>query len=127
MMLVWPMMAIVFALNLLLGFSWMSLLFFGAIGTAFFLIQYLLTAKRGVGEGDIWIGALLGLAFPNAGHLFLIMLIAYVTGAAVGVVLMLMKKKGWRSRLALGPFLVLGAMTALLWGDRIIAWYLSLL
>jgi prepilin signal peptidase PulO-like enzyme (type II secretory pathway) len=35
-------------------------------------------------------------------------------------------KKGWQSRLPLGPFLVIGALTAMLWGQAIISWYLGL-
>jgi prepilin signal peptidase PulO-like enzyme (type II secretory pathway) len=123
---IWSMGVVIFVLNLFLGFSWIVLLLFAAVGAAFFLIQYVLTAKRGVGEGDIWLGGLLGLAFPSAGPLLLIMLVAYIIGAAIGLGLIAVRKKDWQSRIALAPFLVIGALTALIWGDQIISWYLGL-
>jgi len=123
---VWTTGAVIIILNLLLGFSWLSLLFFALLGAVFFLIQYLLTNKRGVGEGDIWLGALLGLSFPSADHLLLIMLISYSLGAIVSLILLARQKKGWRSQIALGPFLALGAIITLIWGERIIVWYLQL-
>jgi len=123
---VWPMGIVIFILNLLLGFSWWALLSFAALGAAFFLAQYVLTKKRGVGEGDIWLGALLGLAFPSAGVLLLIMVIAYCSGSIVGLFLISRRKKDWQSRIALGPFLALAAIIALIWGERLINWYLGL-
>ena len=126
MTVVWTMGVVIFILNLFLGFSWLLLLFFSLLGAAFFLIQYLLTNKQGIGEGDIWLGALLGLAFPGADRLLLIMLISYGIGALVGLILLAGRKKGWKSRIALGPFLALGAIITLIWGERLINWYLHL-
>jgi len=126
MTVVWTMGVVIFILDLCLGFSWLSLLFFSFLGAAFFLIQYLLTDKQGIGEGDIWLGALLGLAFPGAYRLLLIMLISYGIGALVSLVLLAEQKKGWKSRIALGPFLALGAIITLIWGERLIDWYLHL-
>ena len=58
MLIVWPVTGVVFILNLLLGFSWQSIVLSGLLGAAFFLIQYIVTKKRGLGEGDIWLGLL---------------------------------------------------------------------
>ncbi len=127
MHLVWPMTAIFFIINLLLGFIWWQLLIFAAIGAIFFLIQYLITNKRGVGEGDIWLGLLLGLCFPNFPKLLLIVIISYGLGSIVSIMLLIVKKKGWKSKIALGPFLVLGALITLFWGEKLINWYLGLL
>jgi len=121
----WSMMLVIFLLNLVLGFSWVSLLLFGTIGAAFFLIQYIITARRGVGEGDIWLGAFLGLAYPDPKQLFLIMLTAYTLGSVFGLFLIISGQKKWQSRLALGPFLALGAVITLIWGRQIITWYLG--
>jgi len=127
MLVVWPMAGVIAVINLFLGYPWDALIFFGAIGAAFFLVQYVVTARRGVGEGDIWIGALLGLAFPDPAHLLLIMIVSYSVGAIVGVTLISIRKKGWQSHIALGPFLVAGALVALFWGQRLIDWYLAML
>lgn len=123
---VWAMGAIILALNIILGVPWLLELFYIFLGAAFFLIQYFLTKKRGVGEGDIWLGAFLGAAFPSGWPLLLIMVISYGLGSIISLILMSAAKKKWKSRIALGPFLVSGAIITLIWGERIISWYLGL-
>jgi prepilin signal peptidase PulO-like enzyme (type II secretory pathway) len=127
MVIVWPVTGIVFILNLFLGVSWDSLILFGAIGAAFFLIQYIATKRKGLGEGDIWLGLLLGITFPSAGALALSLCLAYFFGAIIGSILLLSHKKKWKSKLALGPFLAYGAIITLIYGQEIINWYLGLL
>jgi len=126
MNIVWPFTAIMFIFNLFLGIPWWQLLIFGAAAAGFFLIQYLATKKKGVGEGDIWLGGLLGLAFPAVSQLMLILVVSYGLGSIVGLSLMAGKKKGWKSHIALGPFLAIGAIITLIWGSNIISWYLGL-
>jgi len=118
---------LIFILNFYLGISWLSLLIYGVAGGGFFLIQYILTRRQGVGEGDIWLGVFLGLAFPHWPSLFLIVLVAYGLGAIVGLSLMAFRRKGWKSAIALGPFLAVGGAIALFFGDKIIYWYQGLL
>jgi prepilin signal peptidase PulO-like enzyme (type II secretory pathway) len=126
MTIIWPMSVVIFILNIFLGVSWLTLLICGASSAAFFLIQYIITKKKGLGEGDIWLGLLLGLAFPSFGQLFLILILAYSIGAFVGISLMIAKKESGKSKIALGPFLALGAIITLIWGESILAWYMSL-
>jgi len=126
MTVIWPLIVVIFILNLTLGLPFFTLLFFTILGAAFFLVQYLATKKRGVGEGDIWLGALLGASFPTFDKLFLIMIISYSLGAIVSLILMKLNKKNWQSRIALGPFLALAAIITLLWGSLIINWYWNL-
>lgn len=126
MTLIWPMCFIFFIINILLGFSWLTIITSGIIAAAFFLIQYIITKKKGLGEGDIWLGLLLGLSFPVLNHLFLIMALSYGVGALVSSVLLLLEKKTGKSKIALGPFLAFGAIITLIWGEKIIGWYLGL-
>ncbi len=126
MTLVWPLCVIMFALNILLGFSWLALIASGVIAAIFFLLQYLLTRKKGLGEGDIWLGLLLGLSFPSFEKLFLIFILTYCVGSIVGLSLISMKGKNGKTKIALGPFLAFGAIITLIWGERIINWYLNL-
>ncbi len=123
----WLSSGVILILNLVLGVPWLSLLLFATLSTGFFLIQYLITNKKGIGEGDIWLGTLLGLAFPSFSSLLLIMFIAYSLGSLVGLGLMIIHKKAWKSSIALGPFLTIGAIITLIWGGQLIAWYLTLL
>jgi prepilin signal peptidase PulO-like enzyme (type II secretory pathway) len=126
MTIIWPMSAVIFALNIFLGVPWLTLLICGASAAAFFLIQYVITRKKGLGEGDIWLGLLLGLSFPSFGQLILILILSYSLGAFIGITLMIVKKESGKTKIALGPFLALGAIITLIWGQNILAWYMSL-
>jgi len=126
MTLIWPMCFIFFILNLFLGFSLSTLLLSGLIAVAFFWIQYIITKKKGLGEGDIWLGLMLGLSFPGLDQLLLILVLSYGLGSLVGLGLMAIKKKSGKTKIALGPFLAFGAIITLIWGERIINWYFNL-
>ena len=95
MLIVWPMILVAFVLNLLIGFSWQMLVVFGIIGVLFFLIQYLLTKGKGLGEGDIWLGLLIGVSFPELGHFVVSLFIAYFVGSIVSMCLLLNRQKKW--------------------------------
>ncbi len=126
MVVIWPMSFVFFGLNLILGFSFINLIFSGLGAALFFWLQYLITKKRGLGEGDIWLGLMLGLAFPGFSQLFLILVLTYSLGSLVGLFLMLLKNKSGKTKIALGPFLAFGAIITLIWGERILSWYFSL-
>ncbi len=92
-------------------------LFFGAI--------ILLTRGRGMGGGDLKLGLLIGLGFgfPNS---LMVLLLSFVYGSVVAVGLLLFGKKKFGHTVPFGPFLTLGGLTVLFWGDQIMRWYLSL-
>ncbi len=123
---IWVMGLLILGLNIFLGISWQVNVFFVAVGAVFYLIQYFLTKKKGIGEGDIWLGAFLGAAFPSGGLLLLIMVLSYGIGSIVSLILVYRSKKKWKSRIALGPFLATGAIITLIWGEKIITWYMGL-
>jgi len=125
-LLLWPMTAIIFILNILLGLLWWKILLLAALAAAFFLIQYLITRGRGLGEGDIWLGLFLGVSFPSGTALLLIAVLAYGLGAIISVFLLSRRQKTWKSKIALGPFLAFGAIITLIWGPVLINWYLGL-
>lgn len=95
-------------------------LLFGALaGGGFFLAQYLLSRGRAVGDGDIRIGVLLGVLLGWGGTLFAL-LISYIAGALVAVVLLAIGKTTMQSRIPMGPFLAVGGILTLLWGDQLL-------
>ena len=102
---VWPMIGLSFLIspNLLPGL--------GAAG--FFLSLVLLTHSRGMGMGDVKLAGLMGLAlgWPK---ISVAILLAFLTGATVGVILVLMGKKGLKSRIPFGPFLAGATLISLL-------------
>jgi len=126
MTLIWPMCFVFFILNLFLGFSLSTLVLSGMVAAAFFWLQYIITKKRGLGEGDIWLGLMLGLSFPGLDQLLLMLVLSYGLGSLVGLALIAFKKKSGKTKIALGPFLAFGAIITLIWGERIINWYFNL-
>jgi len=81
---------------------------------------YELIAKReGMGGGDIKLLAMLG-AFFGWKSLFFILLISSLTGAVVGIAVMLIKGKDMKYAIPFGPFLSLAAFAYIFWGDEFI-------
>lgn len=126
MLLVWPLSFLTLIFNLALGFPWWQVLAAGLAGAAFFGIIYGATRGRGLGTGDIWLGLWFGLLFPAWDQFFAWLTISFLAGGLFGAVLLILGRKSWKSRVALGPFLALGAMIVLIWGERIMAWFLGL-
>ena len=84
------------------------------------------TKEKAMGWGDailaIFIGLILG--WPGA---MIALIIAFLSGGFSSLILMLLKKKTLKSYLPFAPFLSLGVVTVMLFGDIIIKGYLSLL
>ena len=96
------------------------------VGWGFFAAQYAVSKGRWVGGGDPWLGLLMGavLGWPLVA---LALFMAYIGGALVGSVLLLTRRAHMQSQLAFGTFLSVAAVVTLLYGDRILVWYLTLL
>ncbi len=111
--------------SLLLGHLWWLVLSGAAIGGLWFGLQYVGSHGRWVGGGDLRLGLVMGtlLGFPLILYAFLI---AYVSGGIVATFFLLTKRLHRHDRLPFAPFLVLGTLIMLLWGDTLI-WYNSLL
>jgi prepilin signal peptidase PulO-like enzyme (type II secretory pathway) len=93
---------------------------FGAL--TFFYFLYLVTRGRGMGFGDVKLVFFLGLltGFPG---IVIALYAAFLTGAAVGVILVLIGKKRLKSHVPFGPFLVGGTVFALIYGHQVISWW----
>jgi prepilin signal peptidase PulO-like enzyme (type II secretory pathway) len=86
----------------------------------FFLFLFLITKGRGMGFGDVKFAFLMGLflGFPN---IVVALYIAFLTGAIVGCILIVWrKKKMLGSSIPFGPFLVAGSLMAIFFGDFLI-------
>lgn len=91
----------------------------GFLCALFLLLIHLVTKGRGMGLGDVKFAVLGGMIVGLS--LFPIWLfMAFLTGAAVGSILILGKKAGLKSKIAFGPFLVISVPITLLWGQKII-------
>lgn len=91
----------------------------------FFAISYF-SKEKAMGGGDSKLVFLIGLAVGWPAILVAIFA-AFLTGAFVAVMLMLIGKKRFGQTVPFGPFLSLGAFVALFWGQGIIDLYLRIL
>lgn len=91
----------------------------------FFMALIIITKGKGMGGGDVKLGAFmgLGLGFPNS---LVALISAFLIGAIFSLVLIMRGKKHFKDSIAFGPFLVLGSLLALFWGQQITDWYLHL-
>jgi prepilin signal peptidase PulO-like enzyme (type II secretory pathway) len=98
----------------------------GVASSAFFFGLWYGTKKRGMGFGDVKfvfpLGLLLGWPQILVG-----LFSAFVVGAVVSVALVVWKKKEMKQTVPFGPFLITGTVIALVFGDKLVQWYLSLL
>ena len=97
-------------------------LLLAAFAAGFFLLVAALLSPSGMGMGDVKLAFVLGLF---VGRSVVIAVIIGLIGPVVPMILLL-PRYGMRVRklhLALGPFLALGGMVALLFGEDIISWY----
>lgn len=120
-----PAIVAVFFLNLLSGYQFSAVLIGGIMGWLFFWLQYYLTKKKGLGEGDLRLGILMGVMFgwPNV---LIAIFISYIVGGFVSLVLIIVGKKKLFSEVPLGPFLAIGSVIAMFFGPGIIDFYFNL-
>lgn len=100
----------------LLGFGLFLLI--AKVGTA-------LAKTEAMGGGDVKMMAMVG-AFMGWKAVLLTTFLGSLTGALVGVVIMIAGGKGRRLTIPFGPFLAFGATVSLCFGGQLVGWYLGL-
>ena len=85
----------------------------------------LITGKEGMGYGDFKLLAALG-AWLGWQMLPLIILVSSITGALVGISLIVALKRGRNIPIPFGPYLASGGLIALFWGQTLTQKYLQL-
>ncbi len=85
----------------------------------------LLTGIDGMGGGDIKLLAMAG-AFLGWKGALTALIVGALSGSIVGVAVMAAKGKNMKYAIPFGPFLAFGSFCALLWGERLISWYLAI-
>ena len=95
----------------------------GAIGLGAMALPYMLTRHRGMGMGDVKLGALVGLmtGYPLV---FVAILLSWIGGGLVAAILLALKIKKLKDPIPSATFLAISAMATLLWGQAIWQWYL---
>ena len=101
-------------------------LFGASLALAAFLFLWLITRGQGMGFGDVKLVFALGLLleWPNV---VVGLFLGFVYGAVIGVSLLVMNKVRFGMAIPFAPFLLAGTVTALIWGDSLVRWYLQML
>jgi leader peptidase (prepilin peptidase) / N-methyltransferase len=95
-----------------------------ALGASFFLFAALLAYPRGMGMGDVKLALLLGVVLGNA------VAVAFMVGMLAALVpsIAILVRHGAAGRkmgIPFGPFLALGGVVALFWGEAMLDAYLG--
>jgi len=116
------------ALALVFSFFWpglgmVSSLGGGALGLVVIALP-LIIYRRGIGMGDVKLGALVGLmsGYPLV---VIALLLSVITGGLVAAILLIFRIKKRKDPIPFAPFLATSAMVTLLWGQAIWQWYLQ--
>jgi len=97
-------------------------------GGSLFLVATLyhwLFKREGMGGGDVKLLAMIG-AFLGWRAVILTILLSSLIGSISGIIIMVAKGKDFKYAIPFGPFLSLGAVISLFYGEKIIVWYLYL-
>jgi leader peptidase (prepilin peptidase)/N-methyltransferase len=81
--------------------------------------------REGMGGGDVKLLAMIG-AFLGWKAVILTILLSSMIGSIIGILIMVIKGKDFKYAIPFGPFLSLGAVISLFYGQNIINWYLYL-
>ncbi|MGB9743400.1 MAG: prepilin peptidase [Minisyncoccales bacterium] len=90
----------------------------------FFALLYLFSRGRWLGLADIKLVFLIGLllGWPK---ILIGLFLAFFLGALVGSGLIVAGRKKLKSEIPFAPFLIIGLILALIWGEALLAWYQS--
>lgn len=124
-----PGVAFFFAVSLVLHhLSWIDSAVGALLGGGVLLLiaagYHFFAKKEGMGGGDIKLLAMVGAFIGWKGVLFTLFL-ASVVGTLVGFILMRRTDSGLQLAIPFGPFLSIGAISYVHFGNRIIGWYLG--
>lgn len=97
------------------------------VGGGLFYVLFQVSGGKWIGGGDVKLGWLLGLVLGTPGQAALMIFIAALLGTLVSLPLVVRKKLERNSIIPFGPFLIVGAFVAMLFGQSIIDWYLHTL
>ncbi|WP_035284312.1 MULTISPECIES: A24 family peptidase [unclassified Clostridium] len=92
----------------------------------FAIIGIIVFLTRGMGEGDMEIAAVCGLFLGTKGIL-LGLFLAIILGGIIGIIILALKLKKAKDKMAFGPCIAIGSLISMLWGIEIIKFYWGLL
>lgn len=100
---------------------WTNILLAVVVGVGLIGGIWLLSRKTAMGEGDIEVAVVMGLwlGWPK---MLVALWLAFVVGGLAGAGVVLTRRAGLKSKIAFGPFLVIGSWAAFLFGNILFKW-----
>ena len=90
------------------------------------MVRELQIPREAMGRGDLKFLAAIG-AFLGWRAVLCSIFAGSLIGSLVGLASMALGKRAWSAKIPFGPYLALGALIWLFFGDRLVAWYVNLL
>jgi leader peptidase (prepilin peptidase)/N-methyltransferase len=122
---------VLLSLAALLGGDWHNLVRAGLGMVALYVFYFLLMLvyPKGMGFGDVKLAGVLGLylGWLGWGQVVTGGFFGFLFGGVVGIALILVRRAGRKSMIPFGPFMLLGALAAILWGGALADLYLDTL
>jgi len=91
-------------------------------GLLFFLIA--VVSRGGMGGGDVKLAAVMG-AFLGWPVIAAALFISFTLGGLVGLALLVSGRRRRKDPVPFGPFLAVGGLAALFWGQMLVEWYID--
>ena len=115
------------AIGLAISFSTIGFFpaLWGALAFSGVLFLVAILSNGGMGGGDVKLAAVIGV-FTGIPGAIVTLLLASFLGAIFGITLMALGKAGRKTPVKFGPFLAIGAYTAYLFSNQIVAWYMGM-
>lgn len=105
------------------GLNWKQMLVGGLVGFGLFYLAALLY-PGGMGAGDVKLAAFVGL-FTGFPAVFVALLVTVFAGGLISLLLVVTRIRSRRDYIPYGPFLVIGGVFALFWGQPVMDGYLD--
>ncbi len=96
----------------------------GGILLLIYIIGYLVYRREALGFGDVKLFFVTGL-FLGLKHTGMAFLFSVFTGAIAGIIILATTKKGGKSEMPFGPFIVSGSILSIFIGDIVYDWYMG--
>ncbi len=97
------------------------------VASGLFFVIHEVSKGQWIGFGDVRLGLLTGTLIASPSKSLLMIFLASVLGTIFAIPGAMAKKKFLNTRFAYGPFLIVATAIAVLFGQRIIDWYLGFL
>lgn len=94
----------------------------GLVLSVLLFLLIIIISKGGMGGGDATLIGVLGFILGIKG-IFLAIFLSFILGAIISIFLLIMKIKNRKDPIPFGPFIILGFLIVVFWGESLINWY----